>query len=299
MARNRPGASAPAPRARADRAPRAPRAVAGPPRGLMGVVHLPPMPGDPRHQGAGGFAGVRELALADARALLAGGVDGLILENFGSTPFAKGTGAQRLPPHQVATLALLAHACKALAGQRPVGVNCLRNDALAALGVAAAAGLDFVRVNVHTGAAVTDQGLIEGEAASSLRYRLSLQAGQVRILADVLVKHAAPLVPTDPGAATEDALGRGLADGVIVTGSATGAPVDPALLQAVRAAAGERPVYVGSGLTPDNAGALLPLVEGAIVGTWLKRGGDVHAPVDEGRVRQMVRAARGRFRRSA
>lgn len=263
-------------------------------RGLIGVVHLLPMPGDPRHA-TGGFGEVQRHALADAQALVEGGVDGLILENFGSAPFVKGTAGHRLPPHQVATLAILARQC----AQRfsvPVGVNCLRSDARSALGIAAAAGASFVRVNVHTGAYVTDQGLIEGEADHSLRYRQALGAEVVAILADVLVKHAAPLAPLSPAAATRDCLERGLADGVIVTGEATGAPVSRALLEQVREAAGERPVLVGSGMSPERAAELAPLADGAIVGTWLKQGGQVHAPVDPARVKTLAAALAGRFR---
>ncbi len=264
--------------------------------GLIGVVHLGAMPGDPRHgSDDGGFDGVMEAALRDADALAAGGVDGMIVENFGSAPFAKGDASDRLPPHQVAALALIAAECKRRVSL-PVGVNCLRNDGMAAIGIAAAAGLDFVRVNVHVGAYVTDQGVIEGEAHRTLRYRRALGADRVAILADVLVKHAAPLALLSPEQAVHDAFDRGLADGVIVTGTATGAPVDRAVLERVRNAAGKRPVFLGSGLDPDRAPVLAPLCDGAIVGTWIKRGGDVRAPVDEARVRTLVEACEGRLR---
>lgn len=267
------------------------------PGGLIGVVHLPAMPGDPCHRAElAGFAGVEALALADAEALARGGVDGLILENFGSVPFGKGTAGDRLPPHQIAAMAILARICRERFSL-PTGVNCLRNDAPAALGIAAAAGLDFIRVNVHTGAYVTDQGVIEGEAHHTLRYRQALGARHVSILADVLVKHAAPLAPISATAAVHDCLHRGLADGVIVTGEATGAPTALARLREVRQAAGDRPVLVGSGLTPERAGDLAPLAHGAIVGTWLKRGGDVSAAVDPARVQELVAAVKGRWRR--
>ena len=262
--------------------------------GLVGVVHLPPMPGDPRHPTAQSFARVERHAMADAEALAAGGVDGLILENFGSAPFAKGTGDRRIPPHQVACLALLARTC-CDRFDVPVGVNCLRNDALSALGIAAAAGAGFMRVNVHTGAMVTDQGIIEGEAHRTLRYRRSL-GSKVSIYADVLVKHAQPLTPLSPGQATTECIERGLADGVIVTGAGTGRPVSRELLEQVREAAGDHPVFIGSGLSPDNADDLCPLAHGAIVGTWLKRGGQVENPVEVSRVREMVAAVVGKFR---
>ena len=135
------------------------------PTGLIGVVHLPPLPGDPGHPaaavGQSGVAAALEFAYADAQQLISGGIDAIIVENFGSAPFAKGSRADPAPSYQVAALARL---CAKLreAWTGPLGVNCLRNDAPAALGIAAACELDFIRVNVHTGAFVTDQGLIEG-----------------------------------------------------------------------------------------------------------------------------------------
>ncbi len=258
--------------------------------GFIGVVHLPAMPGDPGHDGQG-FVAVERAAMADAEALVAGGVDRVILENFGSAPFSKGTAGQRIPPHQVAALALLSRRCADRLGL-PVGVNCLRNDAPAAVGIAAAAGLDFVRVNVHCGAYVTDQGLIEGEADHTLRYRAALGADKVKILADVLVKHAAPLGPLSATAATRDCLERGLADGVIVTGEATGAQLSRSRLEEVGVAADGRAVIIGSGMTPTLAGELAPLADGAIVGTWLKEGGEVSAPVDRARVIELAAALR-------
>jgi membrane complex biogenesis BtpA family protein len=273
------------------------------PRGLVGVIHLPAMPGDPAHEpDGGGFEAVIEAARRDARALREGGVESVIVENFGSRPFPKGGAADPVPAHQIALMAIVA---RELRGEfASVGVNCLRNDVVAALGVAAASGASFVRVNVHVGAYVTDQGVIEGEAARSLRYRASLLGGgaaarAIAICADVLVKHATPLAPLDPAQATKDTLDRGMADAVVVTGAATGAPADLETLRIVRAAAGERPVILGSGLTPDSAPALLPHVDAAIAGTWTKQGGDVRAPVDVARTRALVDACRALFRPSS
>jgi membrane complex biogenesis BtpA family protein len=258
------------------------------PRGLIGVIHLLPMPGDPASL-SGGFDEVERHAMRDAQALADGGVNGIIIENFGSSPFRKGTKGARVPAHQVAFMAILARQCVQGFPHLAIGVNCLRNDALSALGVAAASGARFVRVNVHSGAYVTDQGLIEGEAEASLRYRASLRS-QAAIFADVLVKHAAPLAPLTPTDAVHDVLLRGHAAGVIVTGRATGAPVDASLLAEVRAAAADAPVWIGSGLTPANAPSLAPFADAAIVGTWLKVGGVLSAPVDPARVRDVADA---------
>jgi membrane complex biogenesis BtpA family protein len=266
-------------------------------RGVIGVVHLPAMPGDPRYQrGPGGFAAAEWHALGDADALARGGASAIIVENFGSAPFVKGSEGSRLPPHQVAALARICTAV-ARATSLPVGVNCLRNDVISALGIAAACDLAFVRVNVHVGAYVTDQGIIEGEADRSLRYRDELDARGIAILADVLVKHASPLAPTTPETATQDCLERGLADGVIVTGERTGAAASVEVLRRVRAAAGDRVVLVGSGVTAENAAELAAVADGAIVGTSLKKDGDVRSPVDEVRVRALVAAWKKSARR--
>lgn len=255
-------------------------------KGFIGVIHLPPMPGDPLATADSTFEATRDFALRDAEALVSGGVDAIIIENFGSSPFQKGDATSRIPPHQIANLALITQACT----QRydiPVGVNCLRNDAYSALGIASACGADFIRVNVHTSAYLTDQGLIEGEAANTLRYRAALSS-KVEILADVLVKHAAPLVPTDPKTAAEDCIKRGHADGLIVTGAGTGKPIQPELLQTVKGAAGKKPVLLGSGVNPTNIPQLAPHSDGGIIGSWLKENGNLQAPVDSERVKQIA-----------
>ena len=176
--------------------------------------------------------------------------------------------------------------------QLVVGVNVLRNDAEGALGVAAAVGADFIRVNVHIGASVTDQGIIEGKAAETLRLRHSLAPG-VGILADVDCKHARPLGerPALSELAAET-VGRGLADGLIVSGSGTGAPTSSDHLEEVRLAAPDALMLVGSGATPQTIQGLLRHADGAIVGTSIKEGGASRAPVNLERARSFVRQAR-------
>ena len=244
---------------------------------LIGVVHLAPTPGSPLY--ADDLPELLERAGRDARALVRGGCDGLIVENFGDTPFFAGA----VPPETVATLARALALVAELAQGRPVGVNVLRNDARCGLGLAAAGLASFVRINVHTGAMLTDQGLLQGQAAETLRERARL-APAVRILADVHVKHGTPLGSESIGDAARDARLRGLADALIVTGRATGEPPTPELVKEVRAAIGAATLILGSGVTPENAEALLAGADGAIVGTALKFGGQVQAAVDEDRV---------------
>ena len=151
---------------------------------VIGVVHLAGTPGSPDAVPTSELLG---RAAADARALADGGVDGLIVENFGDRPFHP----ERVPPETIATLALAVARVRNEAGSLPVGVNVLRNDARAALGLCAATGAEFLRVNVHTGAMVTDQGLIQGRAHETLRERQRL-APDAALPADVHAQPAAP-----------------------------------------------------------------------------------------------------------
>ena len=256
---------------------------------VVGMVHLPALPGAP------GFDGdreaIRERAIADASALEAGGVDGLILENFGDAPFYP----EDVPKHVVADLTAIATEVVD-AVSVPVGINVLRNDATAALSVAAAAGADFVRVNVHTGTAATDQGVLEGRAHDTLRLRERL-AADVAILADVHVKHATPVGEAGIERATLETIERGRADGVIVSGPASGEETGLEDLQAVAETVEDLersvPVFVGSGVTPETVGNVLEAGgDGVIVGTALKEGGVTTNPVSEERVRELTAALR-------
>ncbi|MBJ75699.1 MAG: phosphorybosylanthranilate isomerase [Planctomycetes bacterium] len=254
---------------------------------LIGVVHLLPTPGSPGHSpsGASWLARARE----DADALVAGGCHGIIVENFGDTPFFP----DHVPAETIASLALALSSVIDRAQGKPVGVNVLRNDARAALGLCAATGASFLRVNVHSGAMATDQGLIEGQAAQTLRERQRLQL-QTPILADVHVKHAVPVGAACLADAARDAVHRGHADALVVSGSATGSPADLQDLETVREAVGPgTPILVGSGCTLDNATQCLGWADGLIVGTALKHDGDVHQAVDEERVRALVSAVEG------
>ncbi len=259
------------------------------PHGLIGVVHLPALPGDPAYDGRS-LDDIINFALDDAKALVEGGIQAMIIENFGSAPFPKGNAAQPMPTHHTAMMSIVAHEIRKAFPVIVLGINCLRNDAYAALGIAVAVKANFIRVNVLTGAYVTDQGIIEGDAYGVLRYRQLLNANHIAILADVLVKHASPLAPLSATDATKDTLLRGHADAVIVTGSGTGEPVDRRRLEEVCKAADGHPVLLGSGTKPETLPNYASFIKGAIVGTALKVDGNIANPVDVERVKRMVKA---------
>lgn len=256
---------------------------------LVGVLHLPPLPGSPRS--ALPVAAIADAVARDARALADAGFDLVMVENFGDAPFFK----EHVPPATIAALTACAIAVRSACPDLPLGINVLRNDGLAAVAIAAAVGAACVRINVLSGARVTDQGVVEGRAAEVLRLRRELGRPDLQIWADVAVKHSSPLAPVDLVDETRDLVHRALADAVLVTGSGTGHAVDPARLRAVRRAAGGFPVYVASGATEADLPVLAGMSDGVIVGSALRSDGRAGGPVDPERARRFAAAFRAAF----
>ena len=255
---------------------------------IIGMVHLDALPGAPKFDGD--RRGILQGARADARALEDGGVDAVMVENFGDAPFYP----DDVPKHVVASMT---RATAAVADEvdLPVGVNVLRNDAMADVAVAQATGAEFVRVNIHTGARVADQGLIEGKAYETMRERDRLRT-DVKVFADHDVKHSAPIAAEDFTAESfADNVERGLADATVVSGMGTGHAVDREELEQASQRREEFgldvPLFVGSGVTPDTVGEILEIADGVIVGTSLKAGDSSGDPVSEQATRELVAAA--------
>ena len=155
------------------------------------------------------------------------------------------------------------------------------------MAIAAASGAHYVRVNVHMGAVVGDQGIIQGSSQFSMRLRSALKSS-VLVFADVGVKHAAPLAGRTLDIETRDVTERGLADAIIVTGDRTGVEADLDDISVVRRAT-NLPVLVGSGATPENIARVLPDVDGLIVGSYFKKDGAGQNFVEPARVERFVR----------
>jgi hypothetical protein len=258
----------------------------GTPLPIIGVVHALPLRGSPRFGGSD--QAVLAHVLGDAERLTSGGAAALLLENFGDAPFYP----DRVPPIVVAQMTKLACEVRRRFSV-PLGINLLRNDAKGALAIAIASGATFIRVNVLGGARLTDQGIIQGEACELLRERAAYGAHEIRIFADVDVKHSAPLAPRPLAEEVRDLVERCGADAVIVSGPRTGQAASADEVRTVKSAAGKAPVLLGSGITTANLGLYADCADGFIVGTSLKEGGDVARPVDVRRVRELVEAVRG------
>ena len=247
---------------------------------LIGVLHLLPLPGAPLYDGA--MQKVYDQALVELEIFKRHALDSVIVENFRDVPYFPG----RVPVETVSAMAAVAREV-VRAADMPVGVNVLRSDGEAAIAVATAAGAHYVRVNVHMGAVVADQGIVQGSSQFSVRLRSALRS-RALIFADVGVKHAAPVAGRSLDIETRDLAERGLADAIIVTGDRTGVETSLADVDVVRQAT-TLPLLVGSGATPENIEQVLPNVNGLIVGSYFKKDGAGHKLVDESRVQRFVK----------
>lgn len=272
----------------ADHRENALRTIFGRPDGiLIGMIHLLPIPGSPS-SGRGGIAPILERALADADAYAAAGFDGLIVENHGDIPFLK---PEKIGPETAAHMAVIADRLREACGM-PIGINVLANAALHALAVAAAGGAAFVRVNQWANAYVANEGIMEGAAGEALRYRSALHAQSIRVFADAHVKHGAHAIVQDrPVAELVQDVEFFAADAVIATGQRTGHAADIDYIRLIRGAT-TLPVLVGSGVTPENVGGMLSVVDGVIVGSALKTEGVWWNPVDRKKAGEFAVRAR-------
>lgn len=252
---------------------------------VIGVVHLPPLPGAPAYAGMPA-RDICAAAVRDAHRLVAGGVDGVMIENASDHPF--------LRPDDIGpeTVAGLTAACLAIrdAVDVPIGVTCVANGAIPALAVAKTADASWVRVNQWANAYVANEGILNNDAARALRYRKAIDAQDVKVLADVHVKFGAHAITADRSLSEQagDAEWH-MADGLIATGTRTGSPTDPREVQEVGSGS-SLPVLVGSGFAVANVESLMAVADGAIVGQSLKQDGRWWEPVDEGRVSKLMTA---------
>ena len=255
------------------------KSVFGRAKAAIGVIHSLPLPGSPDYDGRP-IAEIYGYALAEARRYRDAGLHGVIVENHGDIPFAK---PEALGPETAASMAVMTELVRREAGV-PVGVNVLANGAMTGLAVAKAAAASFIRVNQWANAYVANEGFVEGPAGAAMRYRSWLRAKDVRIFADVHVKHGAHAIVADRSIPemTRDAEFFD-ADAVIATGLRTG---DSATIEELRAIASATslPVLVGSGVSAGNVGEILSVADAVIIASSLKRDGVWWNEVDPDRV---------------
>ncbi|MDX6629912.1 MAG: uncharacterized protein QOH00_2158 [Gaiellales bacterium] len=232
---------------------------------LIGVIHLPPLPGYPDSPG---LAAVVAHALAELATYRVGGLDGVLVENENDWPHRVEAGRETIAVMTAVTRTLVS-----AADHLPVGIEILLNDPEASLAVAHAADADFIRSDYFADEmSRPEHGVMRIAPEQVIAYRSRIGAERVLVVADIQVKYAQMLTSRTLGESARDARERG-ADAIVVTGARTGEAPSPQEVMAAREGAGDCPVLVGSGLAPGNAHELLEVADGAIVGTSLMHAG--------------------------
>jgi membrane complex biogenesis BtpA family protein len=281
--------------------------MSGSKKSLLGMIHLQALPGTPasRRGGASAVGVIVARAVEEARVLVDAGFDGVMIENMHDRPYVHGT-------HTPETTAIMTRAAVAVRGAipkgMPLGVQVLSGGNREALAISLAAHPDggrggggvkggmplaFIRCENFVFSHVADEGLLErAEAGPLLRYRRGIGAEEVSIFVDVKKKHASHAITGDITLteAVEAAEFFG-ADGVIITGQATGKPAAMEDIKSARRAT-RLPILVGSGVTPENVAQVFEHADAAIVGSSIKRGGVWSNPLDAKRCKALVNAAR-------
>ncbi len=258
------------------------RALFGAPRALVGMIHLPALPGTPHAQL--GVRAIAEAAAAEALVYRDAGFHAVLIENMHDRPYL----ARAAGPEVVASMAVTGREVRRAAGL-PLGVQVLAGGNRAALAIAHACGASFVRVEGFVFAHVADEGPMTSDAGELLRYRRAIGAEGVRVFADIKKKHSAHAVTADVDVvATAQAAEFFLADGVILTGPTTGRAADAGEVRAV-AAAVSIPILVGSGVTPQNLSDYVE-ADAFIVGSYVKSDGLWSNPLDKERIDALRRA---------
>lgn len=254
-------------------------------KALIGMVHVAALPGSPANSRPLHDIALR--AAAEARVLADAGFDAVMIENMHDRPYVTTHG-----PETTAAMTAIALAVRDVIGDTPMGIQVLSNGEKEAMAVAAACGAAFIRCENFVFSHVGDEGLMPRAAAGELlRYRRSIQAQHVQIFADVQKKHASHAITSDLSIGElAKAAAFFLADGLVVTGVATGEPTSEDDLAEVRRAV-RLPVLVGSGVTPEQMGELFSHADGVIVGSWIKKGGRWENPVDPKRSKELVKEA--------
>jgi membrane complex biogenesis BtpA family protein len=166
----------------------------------------------------------------------------------------------------------------------------LQSDPIAALAICKTIGGKFIRAPYYTETYIVDAGMMESTAADTLRFRNFIGVRDVKIFADVHIKHGYSLSRRAIQESAEDAYERGLADALIVTGKKTGGKTAPEDVISVKNYLPHVPLFVGSGVDASNVNEYFPThADAIIVGTSLKKDGKTEESVDPRRIKELIR----------
>jgi membrane complex biogenesis BtpA family protein len=262
--------------------------VFGTARPVIGMVHLPALPGTPLYDAAAGLEGLVAAARADLGALQAAGFDAVMFGNENDRPYEFDVDR--------ATTATMAFVIGRLRGEIavPFGVDVLW-DPMSTIALAAATGAAFVR-EIFTGTYASDMGPWTPDAARAMRYRDRLGRRDCLMLYNVSAEFADSLDRRPLPDRARSAVFSSIPDAVLVSGQITGEAARMEDLEAVKAALPGTPVLANTGVKHETVAEVLRIADGCVVGSALKVDGNTWNPVDPDRAADFMaraRAARG------
>lgn len=252
---------------------------------VIGMCHLPALPGDPGYDRIGGMARIIDHARREVSSLQQGGVDGILISNEFSLPYL--TKAE--PVTAIAMARVIGEISSEL--DVPFGVNVLW-DGVASIDLAVSTGASFVR-EVFTGVYASDFGVWNTDVGNAARHRRRVDAEDVRLLYNIVPEAAKYLADRDLSQLTRSTVFNGAPDGLCVSGLTAGAGTDTSALKVVKEHAGKVPVFVNTGVRPETVTESLDFADAAIVGTWFKKNGIFENDVETSRVEELMSVVRG------
>jgi membrane complex biogenesis BtpA family protein len=258
------------------------RRVFGVDKPIIAMLHLPAMPGRPRHDRAAGMEYLVETVGRDLEALQLAGVDGFLFCNEADLPYQIGVG-----PEVAAGMAAVIGQVRSRLS-RPFGVD-LVWDPFASLAVARATGAAFVR-EVFTGVFESDLGVMQPDYGAIAAYREHIGAGSVALFTNITPEFASGVGNRSIAARASSAAYLGI-DAILISGQITGTSTNRAELVEAKAAVPDLPVLANTGVREDTVDEILAIADGLFVGTSLKRDGVTWNAVDPERARRFMAAA--------
>ncbi len=247
---------------------------------VIAMLHLSSLPGDPGYDTKGGIRAIVDRAKRELNGLQEGGVDAVMFSNEFSLPYLTKTE----PITAISMARILGELLADI--ERPYGVNILW-DGLASIDLAMATGALFVR-EIFTGVYASDFGMWNTNVGEVARHRSRIGAGHVKLLFNILPESAKYLGDRDLRSITTTTVFATLPDAICVSGLTAGAPTDTQALTVVKQSAGNVPVFVNTGVRPENAEQQLTIADGAVVGTYFKKDGIFENEVCVQRVHELM-----------
>lgn len=249
----------------------------------IAMLHLPAMPGRPRHDRITGMRHLVETVERDLEALQTAGVDGFLFCNEADLPYQ-----MRVGPEVAAGMAAVIGQVRDLI-TRPFGID-LVWDPMSSLAVARATGASFVR-EVFTGVFESDLGLMQPDFGSIAAYREQIGAGAIAMFSNITPEFASSLGNRSIAMRARSAAYLGV-DAILISGQITGTATHVSELHEAKGAAPAVPILANTGVREETVEEILAVADGILVGTSLKRDGVTWNPVDPERAARFMAAVR-------